>query len=41
VRKDPGERNDVARLHTDVARRLRLKLNAWEKEVNAEAASLR
>jgi hypothetical protein len=24
-----------------VARRLRLKLNAWEKEVNAEAASLR
>ena len=41
VRKDPGERKDLARLRTDVARRLRLKLTAWEKDVNAEAALLR
>lgn len=41
VRKDPGERKDLARLRTDVARRLRLKLAAWEKEVDADAASIR
>jgi arylsulfatase A-like enzyme len=38
VRTDPGERNDLARERTDVARALRLELNAWEKDVDAEAA---
>lgn len=38
VRTDPGERNDLARERTDVARALRLALNAWEKDVDAEAA---
>jgi arylsulfatase A-like enzyme len=38
VRTDPGERHDLARDRTDVARALRLKLDAWEKDVDAEAA---
>ncbi len=38
LRTDPGERNDLARERTDVARALRLELNAWEKDVDAEAA---
>ncbi|MCE2901640.1 MAG: hypothetical protein ACK6DP_04240 [Gemmatimonas sp.] len=38
VRTDPGERTDLAREGTDVARDLRLELDAWEKDVDAEAA---
>jgi arylsulfatase A len=39
LRTDPGERNDLARTRPDVARRLRLQLAAWEKEVDADAAA--
>jgi arylsulfatase A-like enzyme len=41
VRQDVGERNDLAntRLGQEVARRLRPLLDAWEAEVNAEAAA--
>jgi arylsulfatase A-like enzyme len=38
VRRDPGERRDMARLHPDVVRALTLKLQAWERDVDAEAA---
>lgn len=41
VRRDPGERTDLARLRPDLARTLRLKLDAWESQVNAEAATRR
>lgn len=39
VRSDIGERNDVANLRQDVAFRLRPLLDAWEADVNAEAAA--
>lgn len=38
---DPGERDEVAASHTDLVRDLRAKLVAWEKDVDAEAASAR
>lgn len=38
VRRDPGERNDLARLQPRVVRALKLKLDAWERDVDAEAA---
>jgi arylsulfatase A-like enzyme len=38
VRRDPGERNDQARLRPEVVRALTLKLEAWEREVDADAA---
>jgi arylsulfatase A len=38
VRRDPGERHDLARLQPNVVRRLTLKLQGWEREVDAEAA---
>lgn len=38
VRRDPGERNDLARLQPKVVRALKLKLDAWERDVDAEAA---
>ena len=37
VRNDVGERNDVARERQDVARRLRPLIDAWERDVDAEA----
>jgi arylsulfatase A-like enzyme len=37
LREDIGERNDVARHHTDIVRRLYAQLAAWEAEVGAEA----
>ena len=41
VRRDPGERHDLARVQPDVARKLTLKLQAWERDVDAEAARRR
>ena len=38
VRRDPGERHDLARLRTADARALRLALDAWERDVDAEAS---
>jgi arylsulfatase A-like enzyme len=38
VRRDPGERNDLARLHPELVRALKLKLDGWERDVDAEAA---
>ncbi len=38
VRRDPGERNDMARLQPDVVHRLTLELQGWERDVDAEAA---
>ena len=37
LRTDVGERNDMANIRQDVARRLRLMLAEWEADVNAEA----
>lgn len=37
LRTDPGERNDLTYQRTDIARRLRPMLAAWEQEVEAEA----
>ncbi len=41
VRIDLGERNDMANIRQDVARRLRLLLEEWEADVNAEAGARR
>jgi arylsulfatase A-like enzyme len=41
LQRDPGERTDLARRRPDLARALRLKLDAWEAQVNAEAATRR
>jgi hypothetical protein len=38
LRSDISERNDLANRRQDIARRLRLQLSAWEREVDAEAA---
>jgi arylsulfatase A-like enzyme len=37
VRRDVGERSDVARERQDIARRLRQLIDAWEKDVDSEA----
>src|SRR5262249_4724944 len=37
VRTDLGERTNLIRSHSDLARQLRAKLNAWQKDVDAEA----
>jgi arylsulfatase A-like enzyme len=34
---DPGERNELAASHTDIVRKLRNDILAWEKDVDAEA----
>jgi arylsulfatase A-like enzyme len=39
VVKDPGERDEVAASHTEVVRKLRNEILAWEKDVDAEAKS--
>ena len=41
VVKDPGEREELAASHADIVRKLRNELLAWEKDVDAEAASAR
>ncbi len=38
VRRDPGERNDMARLKPKLARAMKLKLDVWERDVDAEFA---
>ncbi|QJR37372.1 sulfatase-like hydrolase/transferase [Gemmatimonas groenlandica] len=38
IRRDPGERHDFARMQPDVVRRLTLMLQAWERDVDADAA---
>ncbi len=40
VRRDLGERNDLAGERQDVARRLRALLRDWEEDVDAEAEAL-
>lgn len=37
VVKDPTERDEVAASHTDIVRKLRNEILAWEKDVDAEA----
>ena len=37
VRRDPGERQDLMRLHADVARRLSPLIAAWQRDVDGEA----
>jgi arylsulfatase A-like enzyme len=37
IRRDISERNDLANRRQDVAQRLRALLDAWEKDVDAEA----
>lgn len=37
LRDDIGERHDLAKAHPAIARRLRLLLDAWEKDVDSEA----
>ena len=37
VRRDPGERHDLARQRPDVVRTLVQQLRAWERTVDAEA----
>ena len=39
VRKDPAERDDLASKRTDIARSLRQRLDAWEKDVDREATT--
>lgn len=41
VRRDPGERRDLVRQRTEAARVLRRALEAWEKDVDGEAATRR
>ena len=41
VTRDPGERHDVAREHPDLVVKLKAQVEAWEKDVDAEAASLK
>jgi arylsulfatase A-like enzyme len=40
LRDDPGERNDLAARHPEIVARLRPLLDAWEKEVEADATAL-
>jgi arylsulfatase A-like enzyme len=39
VRRDPGERNDLAARHPEIVRKLQAQIEAWEKDVDGEAAS--
>ncbi|MCA0375633.1 MAG: sulfatase-like hydrolase/transferase [Gemmatimonadetes bacterium] len=41
VRRDPGERRDLARLEPAAVRTLKQKLDAWERAVDAEARARR
>jgi hypothetical protein len=37
LRADPGERNDLSFQHPEIVARLRPLIDAWEKEVEADA----
>jgi hypothetical protein len=37
LKHDIGERNDLAKEHTDIAHRLRPLIAEWEKDVDSEA----
>jgi len=39
--RDPGERNDVAFEHPDIVTKLKSQIEAWEKDVDTEAAALK
>jgi arylsulfatase A-like enzyme len=41
VTHDPGERHDVAREHPELVVKLKAQVEAWEKDVDAEAAALK
>jgi arylsulfatase A-like enzyme len=41
MKQDLGERNNVIDSHMDVAQKLKAKLDAWQKDVDAEAAARR
>jgi arylsulfatase A-like enzyme len=41
LKQDPAERHDRAAEHPDLLRRLKAQIEAWEKDVDAEAAALR
>ena len=41
LKRDPAERNDLAAERPDLVRRLKGQIEAWEKDVDAEAAGLR
>jgi hypothetical protein len=41
ITRDPGERNDLAAKHPDVVSRLKTQIEAWEKDVDTEAAALK
>jgi arylsulfatase A-like enzyme len=40
ITRDPGERNDLAAKHPDVVSKLKTQIEAWEKDVDTEAAAL-
>jgi arylsulfatase A-like enzyme len=37
VRRDPGERNDLAAQHPEIVQKLKAQIEAWEKDVDGEA----
>jgi hypothetical protein len=41
VTRDPGERNDLAAERPDLVRKLKAQIDAWEKDVDDEAAAAR
>jgi arylsulfatase A len=41
VTRDPGERHDLAAQHPEIVARLKAQIEAWEKDVDAEAATLK
>jgi arylsulfatase A-like enzyme len=41
VTSDPGERNDLAAQHPDLVTTLKWQIEAWEKDVDGEAAALK
>lgn len=41
VTRDPGERHDVAHEHPELFAKLKSQIEAWEKDVDSEAAALK
>ncbi len=41
VTRDPGERNDLAATRPDLVTKMKAQIEAWEKDVDAEAAALK
>jgi arylsulfatase A-like enzyme len=39
--RDPGERNDLAAQQPEIVKRLKAQIEAWEKDVDGEAAALK